>query len=102
MDIQEHLDRFYFQNGPCCAGCDWWNWQNSLTGECQKSAPISGEERWAMLDITGCSLPFDAGHIITKRDHHCGGFNDVFDWPSLPLAYKKRVGAPLFSSKETK
>lgn len=91
---QEHLDRFYFRHGPCCAGCDWWRHISSLVGDCTRSAPVSGNERMSMLGISNCSLPFDAGHVITERQHVCGDFKDEFDWTSLPLPYRKRVGAP--------
>lgn len=91
---QELLDRFYAENGPCCAGCDWWRWTNSLVGECRKSAPVSGIDRHAMLGILAASLPLDPGHIMTPREHHCGDFKDEFDWASLPLAYLRKIGLP--------
>jgi hypothetical protein len=92
---QEHLDQFYFRHGPCCAGCDWWRHISSLVGDCTRSAPVSGDERMSMLGISNCSLPFDAGHVITEREHVCGDFKDEFDWTSLPPPYRKRVGAPI-------
>lgn len=67
---------FYKANGPCCAGCDWWRFYNSLVGECIRTVPISGIQRFAMLGITGASLDAGAGHIATKRDHICGEFKD--------------------------
>jgi hypothetical protein len=90
--IQEAVDRFYSANGPCCAGCDWWSHHNSVAGECTKSAPVSGEERYAMLRIYTPSLPTAAGHVMTRRDHRCGDFKDAFDWSTLPAAYLKRIG----------
>ena len=90
--LQEHIDTFYFKNGKCCAGCDWWTAVNSKAGECTKSAPMSGEQRLAMLGISRCSLPLAAGHALTKNDHVCGAFKDEFDWASLPLAYRKKIG----------
>jgi hypothetical protein len=90
---QEHLDRFYFRRGPCCAGCDWWRSLSSLVGECTNSKIIGGAERWDMIGIESCSLRLKAGHAITQRDHVCGNFKDEFDWASLPLPYRKRVGA---------
>ena len=30
---QAILDQFYKERGPCCAGCDWWRWHNSVAGE---------------------------------------------------------------------
>lgn len=94
MDRQEHIDRFYFSHGPCCAGCDWWRHINSHVGECTKSAPVKENTKYAMLGITGCSLKLDAGHVLTRYDHLCGDFKDNFDWSSLPIPYRKRVGDP--------
>jgi hypothetical protein len=73
---QKIIDRFYLENGPCCAGCDWWRHVNSLVGECSRSAPVSGSERLAMLGITGSSLSIGAGHVMTRREHRCGEFKD--------------------------
>jgi hypothetical protein len=86
------LDRFYTNFGPCCAGCDWWQHQNSWIGECIKSAPVSGEQRAAMLGIAGISLPIGAGHALTDRAHYCGDFKDEFDWSTLPVQYLKEIG----------
>ena len=93
-ETQEAVDRFYWSHGPCCAGCDWWRHFNAAVGECTRSAPVAESERWAMIGISGYSLPTGAGHIVTPRDHRCGDFRDAFDWSSLPLAYQRRVGAP--------
>ena len=93
-DRQERHDRFYFERGPCCAGCDWWRSINSRVGECTKNAPVDGKTRWAMLNISRVSMDLEPGHIATAHDHICGDFKDDFDWSSLPLAYRKRVGAP--------
>jgi hypothetical protein len=96
LDRQEFLDRFYFSHGPCCAGCDWWRSMTSRAGDCTKSRPVSGKERWAMLGIEKCSLgSLPVGHIVTPHNHVCGGFKDGFDWSSLPLSYQKRIGAPI-------
>ena len=91
---QEALDRFYFKRGRCCAGCDWWRSLSVLVGECTRSPPVSDDERWAMMGIESCSLPPGSGHVVTRREHACGEFKDEFDWTSLPLPYRKRVGAP--------
>ena len=93
-DAQENLDRFYFQHGPCCAGCDWWRSINSLVGDCTKSAPVDGATRWEMMGIEGCSRKLRGGHVVTDRAHHCGDFKDEFDWAALPIPYRKRIGAP--------
>jgi len=53
---------------------------------------VSGAERLAAIGIENCSLPPRAGHALTKREHVCGEFKDEFDWASLPLDYRKRVG----------
>lgn len=93
---QESVDKFYMNNGPCCSGCDWWAHINALLGECRKSAPVSGEERYSMvllMDWTSYRLrDRKAGHILTNREHHCGDFADGFDWPSLPAPYLRRIG----------
>lgn len=94
-DRQETLDRIYWKSGPCCAGCDWWRSISALVGDCTRSAPVSGEERMHMLGISHSSHRFEAGHIVTKRDHHCGDFKDDFDWSSLSLPYRIRIGAPV-------
>jgi hypothetical protein len=96
---QEHLDTFYFKNGPCCAGCDWWRSISYLSGECSKSAPMSGRDRWALLGVSGSSLHLGAGHPLTNRDHHCGDFKDEFEWSALPLAYQNRVGVSSLGRK---
>ncbi len=94
LTTQECVDSFYFTHGPCCAGCDWWSHISPLVGNCTKSAPIPGHERASMLGIVSPSWRVPAGHIVTSRDHVCGAFKDHFDWSSLPLPYRKRVGAP--------
>lgn len=91
-ETQASMDRFYCSNGPCCAGCDWWQSANGRTGLCTKSAPVSGKERTAMLEMHSCSLPIGAGHVFTKRNHKCGDFKDDFDWQSLSPAYLKSIG----------
>ena len=89
---QEKVDTFYFRHGKCCAGCDWWHSLSSLVGECAMSKIVSGPERGDMLGITRSSLRLLAGHAVTPRDYVCGQFKDEFDWTSLPLPYRKRVG----------
>ena len=91
-ETQEFADRFYAANGPCCAGCDWWRHLNPVVGECTRSAPTSGPGRFAMVGIDHSSLAADAGHIMTPREHRCGEFSDTFDWLSLPLHYRRRIG----------
>lgn len=96
-DRQEVIDTFFWKTGRCCAGCDWWHHFNSVAGECTRSAPVSGTDRFAMLGLTGISANVGAGQIMTRRDHVCGEFRDSFDWSSLPIDYLKRIGAPAVS-----
>jgi hypothetical protein len=91
---QELMDAFYFKNGPCCAGCDWWQSGSPVSGECRRSAPVSARERVELLGMTNLSLKIGAGHVLTPRDHHCGDFKDEFDWSTLTPWYRRRVGAP--------
>lgn len=96
-EMQAAVDRFYWSHGPCCSGCDWWAHLTSRMGECRRHAPsMSSADRWASV---GMSVVFDApaepGHPVTPRDYHCGDFKDEFDWSSLPLPYRKSVGAPV-------
>lgn len=91
-ELQEWHDRFYMEHGPCCAGCDWWRSFNSHVGECTASAPVSGNERMSMLGIEWASRMPGAGHVWTRMDHHCGDFKDEFDWSSLPIGYRVRIG----------
>lgn len=90
--LQELLDRFYFENGQCCAGCDWWRYVNSVVGECTRTAPVAGIERFAMIGLQAASLSPGAGHIMTMREHHCGEFKDEFDWSAMPADYLRRIG----------
>lgn len=78
------IDKFYLDHGkPCCAGCDWWRPHNAVAGECTRSAPVSGDQRAAMLGIENCSLSIGAGHVMTERDHSCGEFIDTYDWAEV-------------------
>lgn len=80
--LQKAMDAFYHQHGPCCAGCDHWRFVNAVVGECRRSAPVSGAERWAMIGIfTVSGKAPEAGHIMTERGHHCGEFVDSYNWP---------------------
>ncbi len=74
---QSIVDAFYKHHGPCCAGCDWWRWHNTSVGECTRTVPVSGADRYSMLGINWSSLIPGAGHIMTKRDHVCGEFIDT-------------------------
>jgi len=54
---------------------------------------MPGRERMAMLGMEMLSLSLGAGHAFTPREHVCGDFADTFDWTSLPLPYRHRIGA---------
>lgn len=98
---QECVDAFYWRSGPCCAGCDHWQWHNSLVGDCTATPPaMSGADRQAFLGLHSSSAPTSPGHTPTFRDHNCGVFTDTFDWSALPLAYLKRIGANLTPPKD--
>lgn len=73
---QSIVDAFADKHNPCCAGCDWWRWHNSVAGDCTRTVPVSGAERLAMLGMTWTSAPVPAGHIMTPRHHVCGEFKD--------------------------
>lgn len=75
--VQAAVDAFASKHGPCCAGCDYWQWHNSVAGECIRTAPVSGPARVSMLGMTSPSLTIPAGHIMTPRGHVCGEFNDT-------------------------
>lgn len=72
---QQHVDAFYAANGPCCAGCDFWRWVNSLIGECVRFPPNRSHDAAAGLGMTGCSLSRSTANL-TRRDHWCGEFRD--------------------------
>ena len=74
--IQRIIDQFARQHRPCCAGCDHWRWYNSSAGECRRTVPVAGHERYALLGISWTSFPVQAGHIMTPREHVCGEFKD--------------------------
>lgn len=94
---QRLCDEEYMKSGPCCAGCDWWRGWYYHFGECTRTAPMAGFQRWAMIN-TG-AVYFDVpepgpGHIMTPPTYHCGEFKDEFDWQALPTQYLKRIGFP--------
>jgi len=93
-ETQESVDAFYWKNGPCCAGCDWWRHFNAVAGECTASAPVPSTQRGHILGGHNLSMEIGAGHVFTPREHLCGQFKDEYDWKSLNLVYRKRVGAP--------
>jgi hypothetical protein len=94
---QRVIDAFYAQHGPCCAGCDWWRHYNAVVGECIKAPPVSGSERVAMLGVQAPSVTPGAGHVMTRRDHHCGEFRD-----SGPDAYRNGNRSAALGARQEK
>lgn len=39
-------------------------------------------------------MKLPAGHVLTLAEHVCGDFKDQFNWSSLPLPYRIRIGNP--------
>lgn len=89
---QEIIDRYYTERGPCCAGCDWWHHVNSVAGECRRSAPVAGAQRYALMGMRFIAARTEAGHVMTPRHHVCGEFRDDFDWSTLPAHYLRAIG----------
>lgn len=58
----------------CCQACKWWFKQNSVIGQCLKTAPVASDKRLSMIGIRSASIDLGSGHIFTKRDHMCGEF----------------------------
>lgn len=90
-DWQFESDKFYWENGRCCAGCDYWL-SEGFIGQCTKSALVAAKDRTALINLENLTLDIGGGHIFTPRDYVCGNFKDGFDWSSLPIFYQKRVG----------
>lgn len=76
---QAYVDAFYKKNGPCCAGCDWWRWLNSVVGECTRYAPNPAHNAAEGLGMHAPTIQCSAN--LTKRDHICGEFKDEYPWP---------------------
>lgn len=90
---QEHCDRTYWQNGPCCAGCDHWQSDAGNLGYCTAAGIVSGDQVMRSMGIQFCSYTPPPGHPLTKADFHCGLFKDDFDWSTLDAEYLKKIGA---------
>lgn len=72
--VEDCIARFASETGDCCAACRWWCHVNAVSGECYKSAPVSGWERLGLMDMESVSLRVPAGHVFTPRGHLCGDF----------------------------
>lgn len=92
---QESCDKFYWKNGRCCAGCDFWASDEGNIGECTSAPPVSGAQVLQSMGITRSSYIPPPGQPWTKMDHVCGAFQDDFDWSTLDPEYLKRIGAEI-------
>ena len=89
---QEQCDRLYWQNGPCCAGCDHWRSDMGNLGHCTAAGIVSGDQVMASLDIGWSTYTPPPGFPLTRADFQCGLFRDEFDWLSLPEEYRRKIG----------
>ena len=90
---QEACDKRYWSRGPCCAGCDHWASESSLTGTCNANGMVSGLDVIRSMGLTFCSYIPPPGFPYTEADFHCGKFRDDFDWSTLDADYLERIGA---------
>jgi len=90
---QERCDRMYWMHGQCCAGCDHWQSDQGLTGQCIAAGIVSGGDVMRSMDIEWSTLRFKPSHPFTKAEDWCGKFSDEFDWSSLDELYLHRIGA---------
>ena len=90
---QARCDKFYWQNGRCCAGCDHWSSDAGDIGICTSAPPVSGMEVMRSLGISWSTYTPPPGRPFTRRDHVCGAFKDDFDWSSLDPEYLKSICA---------
>ena len=92
---QKEMDKLYWKNGPCCAGCDHWMSDKAGLGICGDSKIMSGADVLRSMGITFCSYTPPPGQVHTKAEHHCGRFKDDFDWSTLDPEYLEEIGAKL-------
>lgn len=90
---QERCDRYYWNHGRCCAGCDHWTSEAGDIGECASAPPVSGVDVLRSLGIDWCTYTPPPGQPFTKRGHVCGAFKDEFDWTTLDPDYLKKIRA---------
>ena len=92
---QEECDRFYWENGRCCAGCDHWGSDAALIGTCAAAGIVSGQQVLASMGLQSCSYTPPPGLPYTNHNFHCGKFRDDFDWLTLPVEYLERISATI-------
>ncbi len=90
---QEMLDTLYWRKGRCCAGCDHWQSEGGMTGQCMAAPIVSGLDVMKSMGIDWSSYKFEPGHPYRHAEHVCGAFKDDFDWSTLPPEYLARIGA---------
>lgn len=90
---QAECDRLYWSHGQCCAGCDHWESEAGLIGQCKAAGIVPGEDVSRSLDIDFISYVPKPGLPFTRAAFHCGKFRDVFDWSTLDQAYLQAIGA---------
>ena len=91
-DYQEKCDRIYWEEGPCCAGCDHWHSDKGLTGQCDANGLIPGADVMRSMGATFSSYTPPPGFPYTNSDFHCGKFKDEFEWDTLSKDYLTRIG----------
>jgi len=74
----EIIDRFYVDHGPCCAGCDWWRYANSVAGEYTRYDAIQAiKEMVAGTPLFAapveCKRHPDAPHGFDRSGSHNAG-----------------------------
>jgi len=89
---QKRCDAFFWKNGPCCAGCDYWASEAGDIGECTSAPPVSGTQVLKSLGIDWSSYTPPPGQPFTTREHRCGAFQDTFDWSILGSEYLLSIG----------
>ena len=90
---QAICDKFYWENGPCCAGCDHWESDAGMIGICTSAPIVSGEQVLKSIGITSCTYTPRPGHPYTEASFKCGSFKDEFEWSTLPAEYLNEIGA---------
>ena len=75
LDAEHYLRIFADANPKSCAACEYWRYENSLAGQCIKSAPVPSADRVELLGFSSISVHYGAGHVFTPRDHYCGDFS---------------------------
>lgn len=90
---QQICDREYWTFGQCCAGCDHWQSDAGLTGNCAAAGIVSGYEVLRSMDVSFSSYIPKPGFPYTRAEFHCGKFSDAFEWSTLDCDYLERIGA---------